>query len=65
MGMRSALAYVVIALMCLLACAQETKGTPAGPAVPDQLRSRGYITTPKDTMIVRDSTRFMQDSLRR
>lgn len=50
--MRIAFFNIILGSVCLLACAQGTKVTPAGPAVPDQLRSRGYITTPGDTVVV-------------
>ena len=55
----------MVAFVCLFACAQEKKVTPAGPAVPDQLRSRGYITTPQDTVMPRDSSCFKGDSPRK
>jgi hypothetical protein len=61
--MRNAVFIIVFAWCCALACSREKKVTPAGPAVPDQLRSRGYITTPHDTMHVRDSTQFKLDTL--
>jgi hypothetical protein len=63
--MKSAVLSIVLALAFALACAREKKITPAGPAVPDQLRSRGYITTPQDTVMPRDSSWFKGDSLRK
>jgi hypothetical protein len=57
------LLIIVLMTMVLSACSNDIVVTPGGPAVHDQLNSRGYITPPEDTIPRGDTTGLKLDSL--
>jgi uncharacterized lipoprotein NlpE involved in copper resistance len=52
-----------LALALSSACSNEIVVAPGGPAVHDQLNSRGYITPPEDTIPRADTSGLKLDSL--
>lgn len=53
----------IFALLC--ACSNVEEVTLTGPSVTDQLNSRGYMATTRDTTFPMDTTKLQLDSLER
>ena len=55
--------FFLLVLAATVGCANVDDVTLGGPAVHDQLNSRGYIATPTDTLAPVDTTGNVLDSM--
>jgi hypothetical protein len=61
--MKAKLLILPVMLSLSIHCSNKLKVAPAGPSIPDQLNSRGYIITPADTIPRVDTSGLKLDSL--